>query len=461
VADDLYTNQVVAPETEPRRRRFQRATTPEQVPETYGLPPGPKRPVLLQSLEWVFDPQRYMERYGKIFGGAFTARLGPGSDVVFLSTPNAVRGVFHGKPEHMNMGDINGLFRRVLGKNSLLVIDGDQHMRQRRLLLPPFHGDRVTEHYASMVAAAEEDVDSFPIGKPFELQPRMQSMTLNVILRAVFGLEAGPRRDKLRVLLARLLELNCTLATTMPQLRVELGGLTPWAKLMRCTKQVDKAVYEEIALRRAEGAGRTDDVLSLLLDARDDDGQPMSDVELRDQLLTMLVAGHETTATALAWAFERVIRHPEGPREDPRGARRQRHVLPRRDDQGDAAAAADRPDHGAQADGPLRDRRQHVPGRHGADALHLPAAPEPGHLLQAGRVHSGALHRPAAAGLRLHPVRRRGAALPRGGLRGRRDARGDGDSSEARRPAPSRASRREDRPPRVHAVAQAWRPRCS
>jgi cytochrome P450 len=136
-------------------------------------------------------------------------------------------------------------------------------------------------------------------------------MTLNVILRAVFGLEAGPRRDKLRVLLARLLELNCTLATTMPQLRVELGGLTPWAKLMRCTKQVDKAVYEEIALRRAEGAGRTDDVLSLLLDARDDDGQPMSDVELRDQLLTMLVAGHETTATALAWAFERVIRHPE------------------------------------------------------------------------------------------------------------------------------------------------------
>src|SRR4051812_21360573 len=147
-----------------------------------------------------------MERYGKQFGGAFTARLGPGSDVVFLSTPDAVRGVFHGSPEHMNMGDINGLFRRVLGKNSLLVIDGDQHIRQRRLLLPPFHGSRVMDHYASMVAAAEEDVDSFPIGKPFALQPRMQAMTLTVILRAVFGLEAGPRRDKLRVLLARLLE---------------------------------------------------------------------------------------------------------------------------------------------------------------------------------------------------------------------------------------------------------------
>jgi cytochrome P450 len=272
--------------------------------------------VLLQSLEWVFDPRRYMDRYGKRFGGAFTGRLGPGSDVVFLSTPAAVRGVFHGSPDQMNMGDINGLFRRVLGKNSLLVIDGEQHMQQRRLLLPPFHGQRVMEHYDAMLAAAEEDVAGFPIGKPFALQPRMQAMTLSVILRAVFGLEAGPRRDKLRDLLARLLELNCTLATTLPQLRVSLGGLTPWAKLMRCTKQVDKAVYAEIEHRRAamaagEPGAVPNDVLSLLLAARDEDGEPMSDAELRDQLLTMLVAGHETTATALSWAFERVLRHPE------------------------------------------------------------------------------------------------------------------------------------------------------
>src|SRR5690349_20158983 len=155
MSDDLYTDPVVAPETEPRRRRFQRTAQPPKAPETYGLPPGPNRPVLLQSLEWVFDPRRYMHRYGKRYGGAFTARLGPGSDVVFLSTPEAIRGVFHGSPEHMHMGDINGLFRRVLGKNSLLVIDGDQHMRQRRLLLPPFHGQRVMEHYDAMVAAAE------------------------------------------------------------------------------------------------------------------------------------------------------------------------------------------------------------------------------------------------------------------------------------------------------------------
>src|ERR1700742_4676722 len=167
MSDDLHIEQVVAPETEPRRRRFQRATTPYQAPDTFGLPPGPRRPVLLQSLEWVFDPRRYMDRYGKRFGGAFTGRLGPGADVVFLSSPDAVRGVFHGKPEHMNMGDINGLFRRVLGKDSLLVLDGDKHMRQRKLLLPPFHGARVHEHYAAMLAAAEEDVATWPVGKAF------------------------------------------------------------------------------------------------------------------------------------------------------------------------------------------------------------------------------------------------------------------------------------------------------
>jgi cytochrome P450 len=138
----------------------------------------------------------------------------------------------------------------------------------------------------------------------------MQAMTLSVILGAVFGLQPGPRRDELRTLLARLLELNTTLATTLPQLRVELGGRSPWGKLMRCTEEVDSALYAEIA-RRREQSERPADVLSLLLEATDEQGEGMSDRELRDQLLTLLVAGHETTATALAWAFERILRHPE------------------------------------------------------------------------------------------------------------------------------------------------------
>jgi cytochrome P450 len=251
----------------------------------------------VQTLAWIRDPERFMRRCAERYGSTFTARLGPKTDVVFLSDPSSVRAVFHGKPEHMRLGDVNGLFRRVLGRNSLLVTDGDEHLRQRRLLLPPFQGERVREHHAAMVAAAEEDVATWPHGEPIALQPRMQAMTLNVILGAVFGIRPGKRRDELRVLLARLLELNTTIATTLPQLRVELRGRSPWGRLMRCTAAVDRALYAEIARRRRDG-GTPDE-------------HPADVLSLRDQLLTMLVAGHETTATALAWAFERLLRHPE------------------------------------------------------------------------------------------------------------------------------------------------------
>lgn len=251
-----------------------------------------------------------MRRCARDHGPTFTARLGPNTNVVFLSDPASVKAVFHGSPDEMHMGDVNGLFRRVLGRSSLLVLDGDEHLRGRRLLLPPFNGERVARHEAAMFAAAEQDAATWPEGEPFALQPRMQAMTLNVILGAVFGLEPGLRRDELRVLLARLLELNTTLATMLPQLRVDLGGHSPWGRLMRCTEEVDRALYAEIARRREQSTRPAPDVLSLLLDEQDRTGEGMSDRELRDQLLTLLVAGHETTATALAWAFERVARHP-------------------------------------------------------------------------------------------------------------------------------------------------------
>ena len=293
------------------RRDAPRASVPLEYSRE--LPPGPRRPAFIQTLEWILDPKGFMTRCRRRYGDAFSVRLGPSTDVVFLSDPAAVKEVFQGPPEDMNMGDINGLFRRVLGRNSLLVLDGAEHLRQRKLLLPPFHGERIERHRKAMARAADDDVATWPIGEPFPLQPRMQAMTLNVILRAVFGMEDGPKRDELRVLLARLLELNTTIATTLPQLRIELGGLSTWGRLMRCTAEVDRAIYAEMGRRRDESRQSRqdqDDVLSLLLDARDEAGEPMTDVEIRDQLLTMLVAGHETTATALAWAFERMLRHP-------------------------------------------------------------------------------------------------------------------------------------------------------
>jgi cytochrome P450 len=291
------------------RRTAPRASL-ASVPASTELPAGPRRPAFVQTLEWIIDPKGFMTRCRRRYGDTFSVQLGPSTDVVFISDPAAAAEVFQGPPEDLNMGDINGLFRRVLGRNSLLVLDGDEHMRQRKLLLPPFHGERIARHRDAMVQAADDDIVSWPIGEPFALQPRMQAMTLNVILRAVFGLENGPRRDELRLLLAQLLELNTTIATTLPQLRIELGGLTPWGRLMRCTDAVDRALYAEMARRREEARADQDDVLSLLLEVHDENGEPMSDKEIRDQLLTMLVAGHETTATALAWAFERLVRHP-------------------------------------------------------------------------------------------------------------------------------------------------------
>lgn len=287
------------------------ASTPSGIPPDLAPLPGSERPAVLQTLEWILDPAGFLRRNRRRHGPTFVAKLGPATDVVFLTEPDDVAAVFRGPAKDLRMGDINGLFRRVLGPHSLLVLDDDEHLRQRKLLLPPFKGPNVARHREAMAQAAREHVARWPVGEPFAVQPSMQAMTLDVIIAVVFGMEPGPRRDELRVLLARLLELNATIATVLPHLRVDLGGRSPWGRLLRCTAAVDERLYAEIARRRVEGAdGDGSDVLSILLAARDADGAPMTDRELRDQLLTMLVAGHETTATALAWAFERLVRHP-------------------------------------------------------------------------------------------------------------------------------------------------------
>jgi cytochrome P450 len=229
-----------------------------------------------------------------------------------MADPAGIRHVLQGSPEVMNMGDINGLFRPILGHNSLLLLDGEAHMRQRKLLLPPFHGEHIERFRGIMERAAAEEADSWPVGKPFATLPRMQAITVTVILRAVFGMDAGPRRDEMRGLVVRLLDLCQSASTMLPQLRVRLGGLSPWGRLMRCVADVDRALFAEIERRRADpGSADRQDVLSLLLEARDEAGQPMTDQEIRDQLLTLLVAGHETTANALSWAFERLVHEPE------------------------------------------------------------------------------------------------------------------------------------------------------
>jgi cytochrome P450 len=198
----------------------------------------------------------------------------------------------------------------VVGANSVLLLDDDAHRQQRRLMVPPFRGNHLARYADAMTSIAEVEIASWPRGMPLRLHPRMQALTLEIILRAVFGLNTGTRLDQLRAALVRTLATTSGIAS---QLLLFLGPRRMRASFtQRLLLGVDRLLYAEIGERRgAEDIEERSDVLSMLLRACHEDGQPMSDVEIRDELITLLIAGHETTATALAWAVERVVRHPD------------------------------------------------------------------------------------------------------------------------------------------------------
>jgi hypothetical protein len=198
-----------------------------------------------------------------------------------------------------------------MGPESLLLLDGPRHLRRRRLVLPPFHGDRLARYAALMAQITADDLRAWPRGRAFALEPRMRAITLDVILRVVFGIEDARRLAVLRRLFATILPRGAAVLGMLPVARRELGGWSPWARFAANIARIDDVLFGEIARRRADpGLDRREDVLSMLLQARDDDGEPLTDRELRDELMTLLLAGHETTTVALAWAFELLFRDP-------------------------------------------------------------------------------------------------------------------------------------------------------
>ncbi len=276
------------------------------------LPPGPRMPRLLQTAIWFRRAQWLLGQCARRFGDAFTLRILHEGEWVVLSNPEHVKQVFTGDPSVFHAGEGNQILLPVLGPNSLLLLDEGRHMSQRKLLLPPFHGARMQAYEQLMREMAAREIASWPRGERLALRPRMQAVTLEIILRTVFGLVKGERLASLRVELRRLLDL-----LTSPRMMVfpalmgprRLSSFGPFQRLMA---RVDELVLAEIAERRGQhDLSEREDILSLLLQARHEDGSPMSDQELRDELLTLLVAGHETTATALAWAVERLVRHPD------------------------------------------------------------------------------------------------------------------------------------------------------
>ena len=243
------------------------------------------------------------------YGSVFTLRVAGLGTMVCVADPAAIKTVFAGDPSVFHGGDANTMLGGLLGDSSLLVIDDDVHRDRRRLMLPPFHRDAVAHQAGLMAEIAAANIAGWPVGSTFAVAPKMSEITLEVILRTVIGATDPARLAALRTIMPRLLNVGAweTLALAKP----DLLGRRPWRRLRRRIEAADELLYAEIADRRSdpELATRTD-VLAMLMRAVDHDGRSMTDRELRDQLMTLLVAGHDTTATALSWALERLTRHP-------------------------------------------------------------------------------------------------------------------------------------------------------
>ena len=253
-----------------------------------------------------------MERGRERYGPVFAARFGPEQRAVFVSDPDAIREIVRGDPAELRMGDANGLFRPVVGSNSILVLDGDEHLRHRRLMLPAFRRNHVARFEELITAAVERRASAWPVGGRFPIQPEMEAIAFSTIVQMALGTDAGPRVDRLRELFGRMMDLCESPFTLLPAFRRELGGLSPYARLQRALAELDEIVYAEIEdRRRLHPEVRGDDLLSLLVQAHGADGTPMTDREIRDELVTMLMAGQETTTSALSWSFERLARHPD------------------------------------------------------------------------------------------------------------------------------------------------------
>src|SRR5215216_7371951 len=269
-------------------------------------------PSLMQAAFVTASPYGWMRKRWRRYGDVFSSRFPIFGQVVYVADPALVKEVFLGDSGTFHAGEANTLaLGDALGAHSLLTLDEERHLSQRKLLLPPFHGQSVRRYVDVMAEATEREVARWPVGEQIELRPRMQAITLDVILRAVFGVRDDERMDLFRERIPPLGETTSVL-NWLPLMDRELGGITPAARFRRALAAVDELIYAEIADRRAaapEGDQR-DDVLSLLLRARHEDGSAMTDGELRDELMTLLTAGHETTATGLAWAFERLLRTP-------------------------------------------------------------------------------------------------------------------------------------------------------
>jgi cytochrome P450 len=257
---------------------------------------------------FVLRRNELLERCRARWGGMFSLRLPMQRPWVVISDEAAIREVFALRPEDVSVGAAYDWLRPFLGGSSLFLLDGERHLRERRLMMPPFHRQRMQAYAASIRGIAARAMQAWPIDRAFAIEPAMRAITLDVILETVLGAH-GSAREALRRATLALLE-DFSPVNMIPALRVELGGRTPWGRFVRHRDALDRILYDSIRERREERGGDRDDVLAMLLDARYEDGTAMRDSDLRDQLLTLIGAGHETSTSALAWTFQCLAHEP-------------------------------------------------------------------------------------------------------------------------------------------------------
>jgi cytochrome P450 len=273
------------------------------------LPDGPRTPSLLQTIQLIAQPTQFLESCRERYGDPFTVRvLGLNSPpVVFFSDPQAIQEIFMLPSSKLDFRKATHVFEPLMGEQSIVLQEGRSHQRQRQLMVPPFHGDRMRSYGQLICEITQQAMAEWTTGSSFSIHKVMPEITLRIILRVVFGLNPGPRYQQLEKRLTSLLEdITTPLYSSLfffPPLQQDFGAWSPWGAFVRRRAAIDALIYAEITERRLQADTSRTDILSLLLSARDVDGQPMSDVELRDQLVSLLLLGYETTAAVLAWAF--------------------------------------------------------------------------------------------------------------------------------------------------------------
>ncbi|HWD64709.1 MAG TPA: cytochrome P450 [Solirubrobacteraceae bacterium] len=278
------------------------------------LPPGPKLPRWLQTLGFILGGPRYLDFCRRRYGNAVTMSTLFDQGFVMVFDPELVKQVFRGSSDQLHAGEANALLGPIVGERSVLLLDGEQHLRHRRLLLPPFHGPRMRVYEDVVRRATDAEIGAWPIGEPFALLPSMQSLTLHVILQAVFGYEPGPTEQELARRIRAFIE-PLSRPRNLMRMALAIGRRSAQADgFQRRRQAVDEILLAEIERRRQlpeRELAQSQDVFSALLLAEDESGQRLTDGEVRDELMTLLLAGHETTATGLAWAFDLLLHHPK------------------------------------------------------------------------------------------------------------------------------------------------------